>query len=269
MGADFYNETPSRKVAVGDASGLREEWQPVLAQNIVDRRPMPLTGSQPWVSIHALDLAAMQPGDAAASRGLIVRSWKAVLGGKRSPIPHVATFATEWGQKNFKTVVELVPPPGITALKPGDFVEADFELVMFPANAGAYYGPNQSFRRALEADPDSWRLTAREAIGNSLEVAARHGKVQHRYPLRLAVGSGQRAEVAVTGGLGYLPVTFTGLKSHRGFSLLLDGKALDQSVHGNDFWQTDYDLVSRTWSLTWNVLLDHGTRSLKLAKLSP
>jgi hypothetical protein len=34
---------------------------------------------------------------------------------------------------------------------------------------------------------------------------------------------------------------------------VIDGQALDQRVHGNDFWQTDYDAASRTWSLTWQV----------------
>jgi hypothetical protein len=28
---------------------------------------------------------------------------------------------------------------------------------------------------------------------------------------------------------------------------------LDLSVHGNDFWQTDYDVVAKTWSLTYNL----------------
>jgi hypothetical protein len=33
----------------------------------------------------------------------------------------------------------------------------------------------------------------------------------------------------------------------------VDGKTLDQSVHGNDFWQTDYDAGTKTWSQTYNV----------------
>ena len=33
----------------------------------------------------------------------------------------------------------------------------------------------------------------------------------------------------------------------------IDGKALDQSVHGNDFWQTDYDPSTRRWSRTFNI----------------
>ncbi|MBT4757527.1 MAG: hypothetical protein HOO08_03950, partial [Opitutae bacterium] len=32
--------------------------------------------------------------------------------------------------------------------------------------------------------------------------------------------------------------------------------ALDQSVHGNDFWQTDYDAKSNSFKMTFNLPLD-------------
>jgi hypothetical protein len=32
----------------------------------------------------------------------------------------------------------------------------------------------------------------------------------------------------------------------------------DQAVHGNDFWQTDFDAESRTWSQTVTVPLPEG-----------
>ena len=59
--------------------------------------------------------------------------------------------------------------------------------------------------------------------------------------------------MTLTGGLGYVPVSFSGIGSPRGFTLTLDGQDLDQSVHGTDFWQTDYDPASRTWTLTYNI----------------
>ena len=80
LGADFYNDTPARRVALGDASGLREQWEPKRARDAFDRSGVPLEGNQPWLSIHGLERAALQPGGAAASRGLILRSWRAALG---------------------------------------------------------------------------------------------------------------------------------------------------------------------------------------------
>jgi hypothetical protein len=125
---------------------------------------------------------------------------------------------------------------------------------MFPAIPADYYGPNQSFRKALEETPDSWQLIAREAKGNDLLVSARGGRVLRSYPLQVALKR-ERARVAIRGGLGYVPITFSGLKHYRGYELAVDGVRLDQSVHGNDFWQTDYEPVPRTWRTTYNVPL--------------
>jgi hypothetical protein len=256
LGADFYNDTPARSVAIGHAGGLREEWQPVQAQDRYDRRGVILTGQQPWISIHGVERNAVNQSGAVASRGLIVRSWKAVLGGKPCLQPHASFFATEWGKGNFRTVIELSPPPEVKELKPGDFVEAEVELVMFPADARAYYGPNAVFQKVLASEADTWRLVQREATGNALRVQAMAGKVTRSYPLVMTVDGKERAICTVTGGIGYVPVTFSGLKDYRGFELLVDGQPLNQAVHGNDFWQTDYDANRKRWQVTYNLLRD-------------
>ena len=52
-------------------------------------------------------------------------------------------------------------------------------------------------------------------------------------------------EVTIAGGIGFVPVSFQGLGSVQGLELheVADGKEirLSQEVHGNDFWQVDYD----------------------------
>ena len=256
LGADFYNDTPARRVAVGDLQGMRNEWTPPPSAGNYDRRSVPLSGDQPWISIHGVDRAALHKGSAAASRGLILRAWRARLGGKDGVPPHFSTYGNEWGRGNFKTVIELSPPPGLTVLTPGDFVEAEVELVIFPANAQSYYGSNEPFRGALAADADTWRLVQREASGNALRVNATHANVRRNFPLVLAVDRSQKAEAGLTGGLGWLPVTFTGLESHRGYELRVNGRPFNQSVQGNDYWQTDYDPKTGTWSQTFNLPRD-------------
>ena len=76
----------------------------------------------------------------------------------------------------------------------------------------------------------------------------------------IRVDAEQLADVAVTGGVGYVPVTFTGLNDYRGWQLFKSTGgplvAVDQSVHGNDYWQTDHDAASRKWRITFNVSLD-------------
>ena len=254
LGADYYNDTPARRVAVGNRQGLREEWEPSRAKDVYDRRSVSLAGDAPWISIHGVERGAVNQGSALASRGLILRSWRAVLGGKPCPQPSASFYATEWGKGNFRTVIELAPPPGLTELQRGDFVEADIELVMFPADAQAYYGPNIAFRETLEKDTDTWRLVQQEAAGNALQVTPIRGKVEKNYPLSMTVDRKDRAVCNLTGGKGYVPVTFSGLSDYRGYELLVDGHPLNQAIHGNDFWQTDYDPAHRQWRLTYNLL---------------
>ena len=67
---------------------------------------------------------------------------------------------------------------------------------------------------------------------------------------------GDAAVTRLSGGMGYVPVTFTNLSRYDGFVLKIDGKVLNQKVHGKDFWQTDYDVNSKTWSRTYNLPRD-------------
>jgi hypothetical protein len=150
-------------------------------------------------------------------------------------------------------VIELSPPPEVTALLPGDYVEAEVEIVVFPADAKSYYGPNEPFREVLARDADTWRLVQREAAGNALQVDVRHGAATHTFPLVLAVDASEHVEADLHGGVGWLPVTFTGLASHRGYGLRVDGRPFSQAIHGNDYWQTDYDPSTTRWSQTFNL----------------
>lgn len=56
---------------------------------------------------------------------------------------------------------------------PGDFVEAELELIVFPAapaDAAAYYGPDARLREMLSRDADTWRPVHRESQENRTEA---------------------------------------------------------------------------------------------------
>jgi hypothetical protein len=269
LGADYYNETPSRRVAIGDVNGVREEWEPRRAAGIYDRRAAPLSGDQPWVSLHGLDRAALGKGAAAASKGLIIRSWRAVLGGRPAPVPHVSLRATEWGKGNHRTVIEIAPPPAVEELLAGDSIDAEFEWVVFPTDPAACYAPNPAFRESLATDADTWRLVHREAAGNRLRIEPGRGKVRCNYPVAVTVEDGQRADCTIAGGLGYVPITFHALAGHRGYELLLDGRPVNQAVHGNDFWQTDYNSATATWRMTFNIPMDRAAECSRRLTFQP
>lgn len=260
-GSDYYNATPARFMAVGDRSGLRDEWQPTAAPGRFDRQSIALTGPAPWISMHGVKESEVPKGAAVASRGLVVRSWRAVMNGQPQNQPHASFFVTEWGKGNRRTSVELSPPPGVKSLEPGDFIEGEVESVVFPAIADHHYGPDKAFAAALSQKADTWKLVHAEAAANDLKVDVEQGEVERAYPLKMKVDKEGRAKVTVEGGAGYLPVSIGGLSSPVGHSLNVDGRRLDQSIHGNDFWQTDYDSLTKTWSVTFNVGRHQGGKA--------
>ena len=122
-----------------------------------------------------------------------------------------------------------------------------------PRLAKDYYGPNKALLAALSKDQNTWKMIYRHAIGDRVSVSPKVGNIQHRYPDIRVRTVNDSAEFTLSGGIGYIPITFGNLTSPKGYSLLVDGKKVDQSVHGNDFWQTDYDPVSGKWSQTYNI----------------
>ena len=257
MPADYYNDMKYGKTAIGNVEGMTAEWYIREGNWEYDWRSVPLPGRQPWVSLH--DVSPDEEVTQAA-RGLIVRKWDAVLGSHECVEPHLSTYMTEWHKNNFRVAAELSPPPGLKSLKPGDYVDTDIELVVLPSRAGIYYGPNESLIAALAKDANTWKMIHREAAGNDLGIRMEEGGLVKRYPVEISVSAEQRAQFAVSGGVGYVPITFTNLRDHKNLRLyrVVGGTttAEDQSVNGNDFWQTDYDTVNGTWSITYNINLD-------------
>jgi hypothetical protein len=134
------------------------------------------------------------------------------------------------------------------------------ELVIMPISADDYYGPNAALSAALRSGGNSWKMLLREANGNSYTVESVRGRVVSSWPLVISVDARDSAEVALNGGLAYVPIRFAGLSSYRDYELWRDdGQGplrVDQAIHGRDFWQTDFDPTSRTWSLSYNVPVD-------------
>jgi hypothetical protein len=249
LGADRYNEVPARRFAVGDGSGLHREWD--LAS---DEIPPPLdwVGSPAWISVHGIDRPALKKGQAAAVRGLILRSWQAKLGGRAQPTPQIRVVPT--GGKvdpARRLVVEISPPQGVSELLAGDFITADLELIVLPAEAESYYGPDALFRSVLLSHPDSWHAVQREADGNHFKISASQGSVRQKYPVAVAVNHEQRAAFVLEGGVGRLPITLLGLDQPGGYRLTVNGQPVTDG-------QTDWEPESRQWSHTYVVPAPQG-----------
>ncbi|MDP0490900.1 MAG: alginate lyase family protein [Verrucomicrobiota bacterium JB023] len=262
LGAETYNFTREGSFAIGNRDGLQQAWQTTPGGDQRRAGPYEVQGKTPWASLHDARRPAHKEGTGAwANRGLIVRGWSARLGGEDAPVCFGERGVTR--HRRDYSILEVVPPAGINRLVPGDYVEAVLEYLVIPQSAADYYGPSESLREALSLCRSSWEMVQREARGNRRDVSIEKGELLQRYPdLRLQATGGEAA-MRVSGGVGYVAVTVCGLESHAGHQLLVDGEMLDQSVHGNDFWQTDYDAESGTWSRTYNIPMK-ATDSLQI-----
>jgi len=90
--------------------------------------------------------------------------------------------------------------------------------------------------------------------------------MRHKYIWDFAASNPSRAGAGLAGQggshfdrcLGYVPVTFLGLKSHADFELLVDGKPFNQAVHGNDSGKLIMMSPARV-ARDYNILRDgHG-----------
>ncbi len=141
----------------------------------------------------------------------------------------------------------------------GDYIEAEIVLFIVPEIANHYYGPNQNFTRALSEKTNTWELVYREAIGNDLDIDITTGTLINNYPIKIEADN-SIARFSVTGGIGYVPLTISNVGSYRNPELYrkVDSKweKVDQSVYGNDFWQTEYNSSRGNWDITYNINLD-------------
>ena len=131
-------------------------------------------------------------------------------------------------------------------------------MIIIPKKVEEYFGPNVNLEKALAVDVNTWKMMQREVLGNDISVEMEKGILQKNYPIQIKVAEGNVARFNVTGGIAYVPLTFTGVKGYRNPVLeeKVNGswKKIDQSNYGKDFWQTDF--YHGSWEITYNVNLD-------------
>ncbi len=262
------------KIAYGNRAGLIAEHEVPESLAGIDefRPPVTLTGAGPWWVAYPgalIDDPKRPWGN--GSRALVIRGYRASFGGTVVDQPTIAFPVNHTrGQRDVNLL--LVPPPGVERFQPGDTVELDLEWIVVPREADDYFGPNEAFRRHLDEHPRSWKTVHREAVGNDLAVDVTGGTVTHRYPL-IIQATAPEITVEISGGIGQVPIRFDGLATAAGYVLYEenDGQltALDQSVHGNDFWQTDLDPRTDTYRLGFNLPLDGKPTSRWVLKRNP
>ncbi|TWU34313.1 hypothetical protein [Novipirellula artificiosorum] len=263
LGRTHGYQTP--QIAYGNLDGLVEQraFSESVDQAPVFLEAFELPGDAPhWVALTGAAEASARNPKPNGYRALIIRKYKAVLGAETYKNPTLRVPVHQSKPANLD--IELLPPRGISRFRRGDRIELAVELITLPREADDYYGPNETFRKHLTENPNSWKTTYREAKGNRLDVTVTGGKELQNYPLVIQVNKPE-VSVAIKGGVGAVPICFEGLASCEGVRLhrIVNGKRIlfDQAVHGNDFWQTDFDIASGTYNMTFNLPLDESKES--------
>jgi hypothetical protein len=265
MGSDHYQIGDSDKLFVGNENGLVKEWVATKGGHTYHTPKIEATGRLPWFSYQDTHNDYIR-NLTSTNRGLVIRSWKARINGIDKVPPYWAEFGVNTGGPNpqqsrkFRatSVINIVPPPDVKGFKAGDYLEAELEVILIPKKAEEYFGPNNNLKRALATDANTWKMVQREVLGNDISVDMFKGELQKNYPIQIKVTEGNVAQFKVTGGIAYVPFTFTGVNGYR--DPLLEKKVngswekIDQSNYGKDFWQADF--YQDSWDITYTVNLD-------------
>ena len=265
----------SPNVAYGHRDGLLEDVDVPLTlkkgEALFDRKS--LEGAAPWWVGFPGGYLTGDRDWGTGSRALIIRSYKASFGGVTYDRPSISAPVLKADpDAGINLDLLLTAPEGVTTYQVGDYVEMEVEFITFHRTEDDYYGPNEIYRQHLVEHPNSWKTIYREASGNDLDVQVEGGELLSAYPI-VVQAMGPVIGLTIHGGIGKVPLRIEGLTTPQNYQLFqfIDGKQvpLDQSAQGNDFWQTDYDLSSMTYRMSYNLPLDEGGETRWVLRQAP
>lgn len=266
LGGDRYNIHNTQQVVYGNDTGAVAQFLPTNnGSNNYTTSEIALLGNNPWLwAGDGLSYTGATSGiDIDCNNAMIIRDYHGVFNGMPNDTPYVRERSSSIGfsssQGTNPTSYCLVPPAGIQSFTAGDSIELLVEVLVLPKQLGDYYGPNQNFVAALTAYGNSYELALREARQNQIIAQSPSNTVKRQYPLTVAVLNDE-AIVDINGGVGYMPLVFEGLSEVDDPQLWLAEDScwqlVDQSVHGKDFWQVEYNENTASFDLIFNVNQD-------------
>jgi len=154
LGPDFYNYVENPRFVYGDGNGKLADVVEVptitRGRYYVNESWTSCTAPPCWFAMLS------DPGtNRNAHRGLVVRKWEARLGGAMRPAtegPRFMLTKVGWAQQG----LQLTLPEGFDSLQAGDYVEAEFELFLYPNSSEVYFGTNTKMQSWLSEPDASW-----------------------------------------------------------------------------------------------------------------
>ena len=256
MQSEGYNSQKPGLVSYGDVNGLSSQFLPTNSgTNQYTTGIIPLSSNVPWIFTSDNNCTGCSGINVPTNYGIIIRNYKSIINGIHQSTPNFREKSLSASQ--YPTIYCLVPP-NISSFSAGDEVEIDLELVILPKQRIDYYGPNQNYIQTLTENGNQWQMLWREAKDNQIIASTNTSTANINYPLEVNTVNNE-ALVHINNGIGYVPVTFKSVSSPSKNKLWKYNNSwsiVDQSVHGKDFWQTDYNPESQKFDITFNVNQD-------------
>ena len=273
FGADDYNDKVWMTMAVGNDDGpasftidgetfsgefalpLSETERYYGSEDVMQR--IDIEGEGLWFAYMGAQRQEHKSGPD-SNRALNVISYNAVLNGETYTKPSFNIRCTT--NYNIQcNLIELCPPAAVgNTIEKGSTVEGVVEYLNLPVSKEAYYGPSEVMQSIPEEYFNTYRAAYYYVLGGKYTTEASIGEVTKAVPITVKTVEGDvAAQITITGGISYVPITFTNVPSYSGYRLeKKEGEQwvmVDQSYNGNDYWQAWYDSDTATYELTFNV----------------
>lgn len=282
FGADLYNVGIYDKMAVGNDDGMtsfeingtKYSGEFALPKSTENKyvgsdtmQRLEIGGKGMWFSFLGGQPRPTEQG-AGANKVLALHSYNATINGKTydKPAFNIRTTNTIFQG----ALIELCPPADVgNTIKAGSVVSGVVEFINLPANKADYYGPSEVLKNYPDADFSTWKLSHFYATQTKTSVTASIGKVLQTAPIEIQadIKNNTACDFTVTGGVGYVPITIKGLPIYAGWQLQIkkgdSWENVDQSIHGNDYWQSWYDSELGSFELTYNVPHDGSGKPIE------
>lgn len=209
---------------------------------------LPLYASKPFVTAHDVADASVMCHD-----GFVVHSFSAKIDGATYGMGNLSAMI--YAMTNGKSNLLLTPNVPKTRVKSGDYIDAVIEVLLWEPAGGA--------TAAIET----------ERLYNPATVSSVYtGTNDATSFFPCVTASGNVADFAVTGGVGYSVIRAKGFRTKRPMLWEYIGNrwtVVNQQVSGADGWQVDYVPSNGTYTFTFAVPVVAGSGAHRYKVTNP
>lgn len=265
MGADQYADNYYTKYAYGDENGaIAQDVNTIQKKGYQSKNVIDAVNDNFWFAQYA-----STSEDEQADSLMTIRHFQANINHQQYSRPGYRLHGTRNNKVSQSSCEITLPEACGKKISKNSTVQMTVEYSILPSNADTYYG-DCDYLLAQKSDIGTAKSLYNQVVNNKIQTNVRIGKdntLGSIVNITVDNRSAVVAEFSVKGGLGYTPLVFNGLNGYSGYRLekYESGawQTVEQSVRGNDYWQTHYDTNTQTYQLVFNVKNSFGTQFMQ------